>query len=114
VVHLGQGMAYGAIRSSDWLNEKLYFWFGWKYPSAFRVLGENLALALAWEIGEFVVEGEGDPLKYDAMYSGYALENNITDVVLSMIGCALSVGDGIIWDLKRLNGGVQVKVTWGL
>jgi len=112
--HFGQGVTYGFIRNNTTINELLWWYFGWEFPSPKRIIMEDFILATAWEVFEFGYEGDWSWKKYQEMYNGHALINNGADVAFSVLGTWLT-GDPswfrrIIWG-KRFVG---IKLEWRL
>ena len=115
LLHFGQGLVYSWSRSSETVHYKLYEKWGWEYPSSWRILGENLAIALVWEFGEFILEGHLDWQYYDEIYGGYAFKDNAYDVMWSMLGCIIPIADGIWWDIRKIGkSNYRVNLIWSL
>jgi len=92
------------------IGERVANRYGYDYPDSFTLLGINLALAVAWEIAEFAIEGSFDNEKYQAMYNGKAWQNNTFDVILDMLVFSVPLWDDIYYDIIRHKQGFILRL----
>ena len=110
IYHAGIGGIKGVISEVGWSIATRH---GYNEPSASWKLGTDFILALAWEIGEFGVEGDWSWSKYQEMYNGKALQNNGFDIFLDVAVFSIPLWTGIYWDIKRIGkNGFAVNVQY--
>lgn len=107
--HAGAGGVKTCLNSGFWwLNEK-YNWMD--EPSAFKQVGGNLVLALAWEYYEYLDHG-GTLGEYNDTYGGKALQNNGFDVFLDMVVFCIPHYKGMYYELAIIKHGFSCRAVW--
>ena len=80
-----------------WMNER-YNWMN--EPSDFTQVKWDFYSAMLWEVGEYVFEADGSWSKYQDMYGGKAIQNNLTDVILDVTAFMTPKYKGMYYDFK--------------
>lgn len=95
--HLGAGVVLASYYNSDAREQRTG-----KRLNSFQVLGKVAMWALAWEAGEFAIEGQFSPARYQKIYGGRAVEDTAMDIGIALLGAAIVVHEELWWDTKLL------------
>lgn len=110
--HMGASIVLTGLVQWDWAWRQAAK-IGIKEPTAWqKVIGLNV-IYIGWELMELREQTNFDLKAYNDFYGGYALENNLFDVLIENFITIWWMKDDLFWQIKYIGkNGIMIGVTW--